>query len=534
MMTVQEPGGGAEAGRVLVRLCEGQVTLEGQRVLSRIGLCIRQGGHMTLQGANGAGKSTLLRVLRGLQWLDQREGGDIRWYPEAVGEAAAEGAAGSGDESVLFEPPGADAPGADAPGDDTSLCEPGGETSPLAGRSMAALVCAAEQERVLGQSWPITVEDAIHGGLTDALFVRPDSATPAERVRIRRAAALARVEGVLDRQVTTLSQGELRLTLIARALVREPALLLLDEVTDGLDASARDELLGVLHALSGQCTLVVSSHRPDTLPPWIGRRVVLRNGQVVFDGPSRLAPPPDEGNRVTEAPLPLPVSDGAAMHVRDATVYLDGKAVLHDINWHIRPGEHWLVRGPNGAGKSTLLRVLAGDLTPAWGGEITRYLPRQGGEVRCLAQVRRGVRLVSDLSQATYGYNLRGDELVASGLDNSVGLYRVLTDPEQALVADALRLLGVERLAQRPFRSCSTGEARRLLLARAIVGHPDVLLLDEPCSGLDAAGRHDVERLLERLMASGVQVVLVTHHAEDRMPGLTHSLTLEHGRADFS
>lgn len=494
----------------LVRVCQGQVTLAGRRVLRDLSLCIRQGEHLTVQGANGAGKSTLLRLLRGEQWLDQKNGGTIHWF-------TTENAAENGFETTS---------------------EPQGESSPLCGRSLGALVCAAEQERVLDQGWPVSAADYILAGFTDSIFVRPHSATPEEKTRICQAAQRVRAEALLDRLLPTLSQGELRLVLMARALVRDPALLFLDEVTDGLDALARQNVLEILQNLAEHCTLVVSSHRPETLPDWIARRVVLHEGQVVFDGPTRMAPvtatspspvlggtPPEQ-----EATLPSRLLPGVDVRLVNASVYLDGTPILHNINWHIQPGQNWLVRGPNGAGKSTLLRLLAGEVFPACGGSITRFLPRQGGQVHCLADIKRGVRLISDIWQATYAYNLCGEELVASGLDNSVGLYRAITPDEQCHVHRALDLLHVRHLAQRPFRACSTGESRRLLLARAIVGNPDLLLLDEPCSGLDSAGRNDFLRLLEHLIKEGVQIVLVTHHEDDLIAGLTDRLHIAEGR----
>lgn len=204
--------------------------------------------------------------------------------------------------------------------------------------------------------------------------------------------------------------------------------------------------------------------------------------------------------------------------------------MLHDINWTIEPGENWAVLGSNGAGKSTLLRLLDGDEIVAYGGSIVHELPRQGGVVRRLEDLRRGVRLVSDLQQATYGYDVTGAEFVFSGIDNAVGIYRGATEAERAQVDALLHDLHLGFLADRPIRSCSTGELRRLLLARALAGDPDLLLLDEPFSGLDAASRSEFARLLDQLALQGVQIVMVTHHESDIIPAITHMLQLEQGR----
>ncbi|MBO4312185.1 MAG: ATP-binding cassette domain-containing protein, partial [Desulfovibrionaceae bacterium] len=191
------------------------------------------------------------------------------------------------------------------------------------------------------------------------------------------------------------------------------------------------------------------------------------------------------------------------------------------------------VLGENGAGKSTLMRLLAGDEFPAAGGSIRRFLPRQGGLQTMLEGIRRGIRLVSDLQQATYTYDITGEELVCSGIDNSVGVYRTLSEADRREARECMALLGVEHLAERSIRRCSTGEMRRMFLARALAGTPDMLLLDEPCSGLDPAARAHVLELISELIARGVQIVLVSHRAEDLIPSVTHLLRLEKGRAVF-
>ena len=205
-------------------------------------------------------------------------------------------------------------------------------------------------------------------------------------------------------------------------------------------------------------------------------------------------------------------------------MFIDRVPVLYDINWTINPGENWAVLGSS-AGRVTLLRLLAGDeFAPAPGrGEIVRELPRQGGVVDRLEVLRKGVRLVSDRQQATYTYDITGEELVFSGIDNSVGVYREPSEKELAQVTDILASLHLEFLAKRTIRSCSTGEFRRLLLARALAGEPDLLLLDEPFSGLDAPSRNEFFALLNQLARQGVQMILVTHHKADIFPAITHA-----------
>lgn len=496
---------GATPGAPLVEVDHAFVTLSGRQALSDVSLVVRAGEHLAIRGGNGAGKSTLLRVLRGEQWLDQTrlEGGGV----------------GSRGRVAWRTPAGV-------------------EYSPLAGRNMSALISAAGQEAIVRQGWDLSGEELVAGGLADTAF--PGSRRdPGQEAIIRSTAVLLGAEDLLSRRALALSQGQLRLLLAARALVRRVPLLLLDEVTEGLDAPACRRLLDALERVAEYATLVMTTHRPETLPDWIGRSVRMAGGRLLPHGTA----PQEETSREADAcsaPGPIAgqprVSGGAGVELSHVTVYIEGTPVLHDLNWEIRPGENWAVTGGNGAGKSTLLRLLAGDEFVALGGSIRHTFPGRdqdaaaSEEPRRLDDLRRAVRLVSDREQATYSYDVTGEEVVVSGIDNTIGLYREPADAERARAAALLELVGASGLAARRIRACSSGELRRLLLARALAGEPDLLLLDEPFSGLDAESRQNFRLLLDTLARRGVQMVLVTHHPEDVIPAITRTLHLENGR----
>ena len=464
-----------------------------RHILNDFNLTLYEGEHAVIRGGNGAGKSTLQRLLRGEQWPDQidhRRAGQVLWHgPE------------------------------------------GADPSPLTGRKVTSLVSAMQQERVVHQEWRVDGERLVLGGFSDAIYIAQQPTSEMCETAYQLVRLLGGVH-LLKKPVTAMSQGQLRLMLVARSLVRKPEVLLLDEVTDGLDARARNTLLDALERASELSTLVMTTHRPETLPSWIGRQIVLENGKAV-DGPmlETAVEPEKEPAPVASAPELKGIRGcSARIAIKDASVFIDRVPVLYDINWTINPGENWAVLGGNGAGKSTLLRLLAGDEIVAYGGEIVRELPRQGGVVDRLEVLRKGVRLVSDRQQATYTYDITGEELVFSGIDNSVGVYREPSEKELAQVTDILASLHLEFLAKRTIRSCSTGEFRRLLLARALAGEPDLLLLDEPFSGLDAPSRNEFFALLNQLARQGVQMILVTHHKADIFPAITHMLQLENGR----
>ena len=225
---------------------------------------------------------------------------------------------------------------------------------------------------------------------------------------------------------------------------------------------------------------------------------------------------------------PAPLLD-----VRHATVFIDGQEILHDVDWTLRKGEHWRIEGENGSGKSTFLRLLAGDEFVAVGGTLVRHLPHHGGETVLLEEIRKGVRLVSDLSQALYGYSITALELVCTGLENTVGVYRDYSKAEQEQARRVMRELGVGHLADRSIRLLSTGQLRRLFLARALMGEPDILLLDEPCSALDEDSRRQYLDLLDQLAARGISLVFVSHFEGDAPSCINRRARMHQGRLEI-
>ncbi|MDD6088153.1 MAG: ATP-binding cassette domain-containing protein [Desulfovibrionaceae bacterium] len=468
----------------LAELTDIRVTLGSVRALDAVSLTVHRGEHTLLAGANGSGKSTLLRVLAGEQWPDQlRDGsyaGNMLWFPRGRQD-----------------------------------------NSPIAARRMVSLVGSAQQSSAVLGNWNVTGEDLIIGGLYGSIYVP----VKADWQRQEAAQILDILGGkeLAERPAMSLSQGQLRILLLARALIRKPELLLLDEADEGLDSSSRTRFAAALESISSLTTVVMTSHRKDMIPSWIRRTLYLSQGQI--------AVAPDEYPVHFDEHLVEDISvgrKGAEITLCNANVFIGEHHILHDINWHISPGENWAVLGKNGSGKSTLLRLLSGDENAAWGGEIRRNFPGKSNPVT-LADLRKHIHLVSDKLQDTYTYNITGFDLVFSGIDNTIGIYRTPSQEETEHVRRILRDFDMESLADRPLRSCSTGQLRRLLLARSLAGSPDLLLLDEPFSGLDVPSRRHIEKILGQLAAIGVQFILVTHHQSDIIPCIRHILHLEQG-----
>ncbi len=211
------------------------------------------------------------------------------------------------------------------------------------------------------------------------------------------------------------------------------------------------------------------------------------------------------------------------------TVVRGGATLVDGVSWRIASRGHAVLLGANGSGKTTLLKVLTGYDWPTSG--RVRVLDAPYGECD-LRTIRRHIGWVSSAMERRFLPQESALDVAGSGLDASLGLYRQLTTAESARCARALEQLGVAAIASRAFGLLSQGEQKRVLIARALVLEPSLLVLDEPCAGLDPAARaeflDDLGRLAER--ADGPTVLLVTHHLEEIRPWIREALVLRAGR----
>ncbi len=205
-----------------------------------------------------------------------------------------------------------------------------------------------------------------------------------------------------------------------------------------------------------------------------------------------------------------------------------GREILQGISWQVEPGRHWAVLGANGAGKTTLLKILTGYEWPTSG--TVHVLGRQFGSCD-VTELRKHIGWVSAAMETSLPVYERALDIVLSGLEASFGLYRDFTVSEQQCAREALAAVSMSPQAQQTFGTLSQGEQQRILIARALVSRPAVLILDEPCIGLDPAARFtflaDVELLARQ--PNGPALLYVTHHIEEIGPWVTDVLVLRQG-----
>ena len=353
---------------------------------------------------------------------------------------------------------------------------------------------------------------------------------------------------LMDREMRALSTGEMRKVLIARALVGKPDLLILDEPFDGLDSPAREDLAAMIAVLmrSG-LTVILATNRLEEIPPGASHLLGLKAGRVMFSGrrPDLLkaalldrlygaaAIVTGRGQASGSAP-PVPRGGGdrqSLVEMRKVTVRYGPLTVVENLDWSIRRGENWGLVGPNGSGKSTLVGMISGDHLQAYANDIWLF-GRRRGSGESIWEIKEKIGLVSFALQVGYRADISALSVVVSGFYSSIGLYRIADAKQRRAALGWMASLGIEDLAPKPFVHLSQGQQRMVLLARAMVTQPLLLLLDEPCQGLDPVNRRMVFDVVEAIGRQGRTQILLVTHFEDELPRcIRHILRLGGGLA---
>ncbi len=337
------------------------------------------------------------------------------------------------------------------------------------------------------------------------------------------------VEGLLDKKLVRLSTGEMRKILIARALLKGPRILILDEPFEGLDSLSREQLEKTINLLILHKVLVIMvTHRLHAVPSEMTHVICLKDNRVVAKGPKNSILTPEWLADLYGAPkdwkgcetFPMGKAKGAPeelIRMRNVTVKFNGETVFHGLDWSVKRGENWMVSGPNGAGKTTLLSLISGDNPQAYSNEIYLFGARRGtGE--SIWDIKNRIGLVSSEFQISYRKNISVEEVVLSGFFDSIGLYRRPSSLQKETAEGWIRTLEITKLKKKVFTRLSFGEQKMVLIARAMVKSPLLLILDEPCQGLDPPNRRRVLDLIDRIGIERRASMLYVTHRPDEEP----------------
>lgn len=216
--------------------------------------------------------------------------------------------------------------------------------------------------------------------------------------------------------------------------------------------------------------------------------------------------------------------------IHDASVVRGERCILHVDDFSLAEGEHVALLGPNGAGKSTFIQLLTREVFPVWREDPpVRF---RGAARPLLTDIKGALGIVSSTMHEQVRVHLPAVEVVVGGLFGTLGLpmRAEVTDAHRAAAMDALDRLGIAGIAGQDIMTLSTGQARRVLVARELVRDPQVLVYDEPCTGLDPEGMYHVRKTMSTLAAEGRSVILVTHYPEDIIPEIGRVLLIKDSR----
>jgi molybdate transport system ATP-binding protein len=489
------PSARASDSRLAVTLRRIDLDRGGRAVLRDVNWRILPGQRWLLIGGNGAGKTQLLKLIAGAVWPKPTSHGSRRY--RLRGE---------------------------------SYDTPAGVADEI------AYVGAERQDRYEHYEWNFRVSEVVGTGLhrTD---IPTCELTPREHRRVAGLLGRLGIAELAARRFLTLSYGERRLVLIARALASRPRLLLLDEVANGLDARNHARLQKWLASTARSAMpWIFATHRHGDVPEVTTHLLELDRGRVKRAGAMRAAPARELLRQEAQAFLApavrarvrSPDRRRVLVALRRADVYVDDVFILRSVDLEVAAGECWVVHGPNGSGKSTLLRTLYGEHAVAAGGSVERRgivpgVPLEAFKLR--------TAYVAPHLQTWHQPRMPVIEAVASGRYASIGLNEPITPGDRRHAERALRRFGIFGLRQRTLAELSYGQARRVLFARAWAREPVLALLDEPFAGLDRATRADLARRLNGWLEAGGSCVIATHHRDEWPARTTHILELEQGRA---
>ena len=474
-------------GEPLISMRGGIAADPARRLAAPADFCLRRGRHVAVTGRNGSGKSTLVKMVSGGLYLRE---GRVEYYfrrdgahlYEAVRTVCFNDAYGTAESPYYYQ-------------QRWNSSDRG--MSPSVGSLLEGAAAA---------------DEAWRGELYDLLGLRP----------------------LFGREIVTLSSGELRRYHIARALLTAPEVLILESPFIGLDPPTRELLCGVMELVAERLgvTFVLTMCSAAEVPRMVSEVYVMESMRCSGPVSVAAAVAAERAYGAGEPDAPLP----AATHVtpryervvelRGASISYGARRIFDRLDWRVASGEAWNVTGRNGSGKSTLLSLVCADNPRAYALDMTLF-DRRRGTGESIWDIKRHIGYLSPEMHRAFVDDVPAVEVVASGLFDAVGGGRRITEEQRAACLPWMEALGAGHLSERSFVRLSSGEQRLVLLARAFVKDPDLLILDEPFQGLDPVVRARAKRVVEAFCRRENKTLLfVTHYTSSLPSSINRTLRL--------
>ncbi|QRR03584.1 ATP-binding cassette domain-containing protein [Dyadobacter sandarakinus] len=358
---------------------------------------------------------------------------------------------------------------------------------------------------------------------------------------LTRVSTLLSITHLLDHPFVTLSNGETRRMLLARSLLRNPKVLMLDNAFSGLDVHSREVLRNALTELAANGVTILMATTATEIPPCITHVLELENGAV-----KNQLSVTDFGAAATETHA-QPIPDLAmmanfgqpsftdfeyALDLRNVSVRYHDQLVLDHVSWKVAKGEKWALSGANGSGKSTLLSIVTADNPQRFANDFDLFDKKRGGLGASIWDIKQKIGHVSPELHLYFPRNTSVFKTIASGFFDATGVFfKKLSDMQVERVHEVAALLHVQGLIEKDFSQLSKGQQRMVLLARALVKNPPLLILDEPCQGLDQAAIDYFKAVVDAICDTADRTLIYVSHYPNEIPScVTRTIRLEKGK----
>jgi len=407
------------------------------------------------------------------------------------------------------------------------------------------LVIAKEEKKYLYESFSGTKEYYLSG----YDFINPKKE---QKEKLSKTLAQLGIDSVMEKPIRNFSNGEMRKTLIVKALLGEPKLLILDEPFEGLDSmSAKWLSKSISKIIKNGLAVWLISNRTQELVPEISHILCLKSGKILMKGlrskiynaknmeilysktqsKKNTISNKEKYGKLIQQKFPKTIDRNekspCIIQMKDVSIRFGERVIFKKFNWSIFKDENWKIIGPNGSGKSTLLNLISGDNLQVYSNKIFLFGKRRGtGE--SIWDIKQKLGLVSPELHFRYKEPITAMKVILSGFFDSIGFYQPASKKQKETALNWMNFLNIENFTDCNFNQLSFGQQRLILIARSMVKSPQILILDEPCGGLDKSNRNRVLELIDHIgMNSTTQIIYISHFTTDELDCMDFELRLK-------
>lgn len=361
-----------------------------------------------------------------------------------------------------------------------------------------------------------------------------------DRNSVARIVATLRIDHLADEELIKLSNGETKKVLLAAALVKQPAILLLDNFFAGLDISSRDYFSDVLAEVRDQGATIILTSALNECPPFVSHVAMLASGILTQKEQKKFEVHESWKNKLIytkEQVQPFSVKDkpnyASIVKLSGVNLKYEGKAILDDIDWEVKTAERWAISGPNGAGKTSLLSLLTGDNPQAYANNIVLF-DRRRGSGESIWDIKRKIGFLSSELHQYFPMDTNCFDAIESGFYDTLGLFRTSNIELRNQCLAMAALLGIDHLKKSTLFQASYKEQRMCLLARALVKGAPLLILDEPFQGFSDKEIEKCRQLIDLICESNsTAMIFVSHYSGDIPSCVSYLLELTNGKITY-